>query len=354
MTENSNRPFSGIMVKARPMPNFRYPHFQKWYSTTTWLGSATTAYNGHMVSGGRNFQPTLFAQRLWHVDTPPARSAAAFSTTVAMDLTTPFYMLADTAGGTASTEDTIIGPDYCNAPIAMHQDLLAWHQVAKLASDNFRPIFARVLAIKHTFTFVNNSRFPLEVWYTVLPIGHLFNAKEGAFAPHNDMTTHSYKKIVVPAIRDAGDRSKKISIDLSMSMPSMFPDEYQITPGPEMTSTTAALSVDSRSPWISMDPGATTNSIYRNIPPGQIADDSHSTPDFATTKPTAGLRLQWQAKLQEPRDVGVTTEGSSTGGDYVGNNYDVHAKCSWLVDCIKMSNLDQIHTGEKAYPSTVA
>ncbi len=353
MTESSNYPFSGIMVKARPMPDLMYPRFQKWYSTSTWIGSIATKYKGHAVSGGRTMQPTFFANRAWSLITPPARSAVAFDTTVAMDLTTPFYMLADTIGSGVG-EDTIIGPDYYNLPIKLHQDLAAMGQLSKISTDNFRPMFMRVLAIKHQFTFINYSRFPLEIFYSVLPVGHQWNGISGT-TPHNDMVTHTFKKIVVPATRDAGDKGQKATIDLSMNLKALFPEAYDLPPGPEMTSTTAALSVQSTSPWISLDPGATTVSVMRNIPPGQIADDSHSTPDFATSKPVAGLRLQWYGKLQQPRDVGTTTEDTDhTGGDFTGNNYDVHCKAAWLVDMCKVSNLDLAHTGEKAYPSQVA
>lgn len=349
MTENVNRPFSGLMVKPKPMPNLRYPRFQKWYNTTTWISSDDGTYKGHVVSGGRTFQDTKFANRAWHLDTPPTRSNAAFDGTVAMDLTTPFYMLAGT-DGSGSAEDTIIGPDYYNMPLRLSQDLAAMNKISKLNTANFRPMFMRVLAISHKITFVNHSRFPLEIYYTVLPIGYQFNTLSGT-APHNDMTAHTFKKITIPAIRDAGDRSQKSTIDLVMSLKKMFPSEYELSPGPQMTSTDSDLSVDSASPWISVDPEATTNSMYRNIPPGQIANDSHSTPDFAVTKPTAGLRLQWYGKLQQPRDIGFTTEASATAGDYVGNNYDVHANCSWLVDMVKVAHLDVVHLGERAYPN---
>lgn len=355
MTEFGNMPFTGLMVKAKPMPDLRHPRFTKWYTTSTYLSSELAKYKGHAVSGGRNFQPTQFAQRLWNVSTPPARIETSFGTTNAMDLTTPFYMLADTAGGTASTEDTIVGPDYYNLPLKLHQDLAAMGQVSKLDTDLFRPMFMRVLAIKHKFTFTNYSRFPLEIFYSVLPVGYQWNGISGAFSPHDDMTNHTFKKIVVPAVRDSGDRSQKSTIDLAMNLKSMFPAAYMMPPGPDMTGTTQAASTLSTSPWISLAPGATTVSVMRNFPPGQLTSDAHSSPDFVSAVPVAGLRMQWYAKLQQPRDIGITTEDELfTGGDYIGNNYDVHVQAAWLVDLIKVSHLDTIHTGEKAYPNTAA
>lgn len=354
MTEFNNLPFSGIMVAPRPMPDFSYPHFVKWYSTSTWISSSASKYAGHVVSAGRNFQESKLAQRLWHQDTPPARIEADFDATVAFDLTTPYNMLADTAGATADVEDTIIGPDYYNLPIKLNQDLEALNAISILDATDRRPIYIRVNAIKHTFTYTNYSRFPLEVYYTVLPIGYLFNVISSAATIHDDMKTHTFKKIVVPAVRDAADKGQKAEINLSMNLKQMFKHEYEILPGPQTTSTTAVLSVDSSSPWIHCVPGNTTSNVTRNIPPGQIANDAFGTHDLASAHLTAGLRLQWYAKLQNPRDLGVTTEGSATAGDFVGNNYDLHVQSAWMVEVYKGANYDRPHTGEKAYPSQVA
>ena len=354
MTENGNRPMAGTMVRAKKMPNFRWPRYQKWYSTQTWLSADEAKYAGHQASGGRNFQDTAFSDRSWHVDTPPTRVSSAMSATRAMDITTPFYMLSGTAGATASTEDTLVGPDYYNPPLEMYQDIAALAQHSKFGVSQYQTMFMRILAIKHRFTFTNYSRFPLEVFYQILPIGFNFDVISGAFTPHDDMTSQTFKRIVVPAVRDAADRGQKNTVDIAVNLKQMFPDEYDMPPGPEMTSTTAALSVDSRSPWIGVEPNATTIATFRNIPPGQIADDSFSTPDLAKSGPRAGLRMVWYAKLQQPRDIGITTEGSATGGDFVGNNYDVHANCAWLADFVNVNAADQIHLGEKAYPNQAA
>lgn len=352
MTENSNMPMSGIYVAAKPMPDLRWPRHKKWYTTSTWVSRATGTYLGHVAKGGRNFAATTFAQRLWHQNTPPTRVASVMAATVAWDLTTPFYMLADDLGDAASTEDTIVGPDYYNPPNDLYQDVNALSQTGRLDIASYRHMFMRVLAVNHQFTFTNNSRFPLEIYYTFLPSGYQFNTMPDQYSPHQDMDTHALKKIVVPAIRDAADRGQKKTLDIKVSIEDLFPAEYQIPPGSRMSNTTAGGSTsDGNSPWISVLADGSSSSFYRNIPPGQISDDSHSTPDFSKSGPVCGLRMHWYAKLQQPRDVGLTTEDTDhSGGDYQGNNYDVHARCSWLVETIRIGRLHLPHGGEKAYP----
>lgn len=357
MTEFTNSiPFTGIMVKPRQMPNLNYPRFTKWYNTIVPISSNTAHYEGHEVKAGRNFNSVAWARRQWHVSTPPSRTSSIFdASTSAVDITTPFYMLAGTTGNTASTEDTIVGPDYCNLPIQMHHDIKTMDTQSSTVEVNSRALFMRVLAINHKFTFQNWSRFPLEVYYTVLPIGFKFPILQSIFDPHPDMSKLSFKKIVVPAVRDVGDRSKKTTIDLSMNLQKLWPEAYLLPPGTQMTGTTAASSANSNSPWITLIPGNTSVCEMANIPPGQIADDSFGTPDLTANRPVAGLRLQWWAKLQNPRDLGSTTEtNDASGGDYTGTNYDVHWSASWLTDIIRTTNDEQPHTGEKAYPNTVA
>lgn len=338
------------------MPDLRYPRFKKWYNTTTWISRTPGTYLGHIAKGGRNFYPTSISERDWHLTAPPTRSTSVFDATQAFDLTTPAYMLADTDGATATTEDTLVGLDYYNPPIDLYQDAAALNAMSKLGNNNHKYLFARVLAINHQFTFQNNSRFPLEIYYTILPVGYLFNVMPDQYTGHNDMVTHTFKKIVVPAIQDANDRGQKRTIDVKVNLQAMFPDLYQMKPGIAMTGTTVGTStIHGYSPWLSCDPSATANAFFRNVPPGQFGNDAHSTPDLSTTGPVAGLRMQWYAKLQQPRDVGLTTEDADhSGGDYTGNNYDVHLRASWLVDLCKTGNLDNPHLGEKAYPNNVA
>ncbi len=360
MTEfNNATPFTAIMAKSRPMPDLNYPRFHKWYNTSTNISSALAQYIGHDASAGRNFRNVDWCRREWHATAPPTRIVTPFSPTVAIDLTTPFYMLGGTAGNTAATEDTLVGPDYYNPPIRLSKDILALQQISDTVTANARAIFMRVKAIKHRFTFTNYSRFPLEVYYTVLPIGYKFqslsDAAGGEFLPHSDMSINSYKKIVVPAVQDVNDRGQKRAIDLGMNLVKLWPEAYLLPPGTQMTATTAAGSANSNSPWISMLPGTSTESQYVNIPPGQIQDDAFGTPDLASNRPVAGLRLQWFAKLQNPRDLGFTKEtNTNADGDFTGTNYDVHWNASWLCDIAKTTNHGSVHNGEKAYPNVVA
>lgn len=355
MTETTTTPFAGFMVKARPMPDLMYPRWQKWYNTSTYISNQVTTYKGHDVTAGRNFLTTVIAERIWHNATPPARTATAFGRVDAVDITTPAYMLAGTSGGTASTEDTLVGLDYCNVPIRMFKDVQALDVHSDTNGANAGNLFTRVLALKHRFTFSNFARFPLEVYWSLLPVGHVFPTPTGIFEPHVDIMAQTYNKIVVPAVRDANDRSQKRTIDIDINLKKLWPMEYAMRPGVNMTGTTAAAStVDGNSPWMATH-FSTTSATLRNFPPGQLADDSKSTPDFGTSGPTCGLRLQWFAKLQNPRDLGFTTEDADhAGGDFTGNNYDVHASMGWLVDFMRQGVEPLIHAGEKAYPSTAA
>ncbi len=356
--ELQNGPFSGIMVPAKKVPDLRYPHYLGWYRTIVPLSSDETIYTGHAVTAGRNITDVPFASRPWHSTTPPARNASVFGTNVAMDITTPFYMLASTLGSVAGVEDTVVGPDYYNLPLRLNQDLEAMNALALVDESGQEPMYIRTVALKHKFHFTNFSRFPLEIYYTVLPIGYAFDplsSPAGTNTIMDDMSGHqNYKKIVVPAVRDAADRGKKKTIDLAISLKSMFPDAYDMVPGPELTGTTSASSTHSRSPWIAVRPGATTESVMTNIPPGQIANSNWTSPVVANALPHAGLRMQWYARLQNPRDLGITGDAAGTGGDYVGNNYDVVADCSWKVEIIRLTSFNRAHTGEKAYPSQVA
>lgn len=356
--ELQNGPFSGIMVPAKKMPDLRYPHYVGWYRTIVPLSSDPTIYTGHAVTAGRNITDVPFVQRRWHVNVPPARTADAFDANVAMDITTPFYMLASTIGSAAGVEDTIIGPDYYNLPLRLNQDLEAMNQVAELDEAASEPLYIRTIALNHKFHFTNYSRFPLEIYYCVLPVGYEFNVMSSPVATMtimDDMSGHqTFKKIVIPAVRDAADRGKKRTIDLSISMKSLFPDAYDMLPGPELTASTQTTSTDSRSPWIAVRPGTSTESVMSNIPPGQVENEVWTSPTLASSRPHAGLRLQWYAKLQNPRDLGITTDAAGTGGDYVGNNYDVIADCSWKVEILRTTSFNHPHTGEKAYPSQVA
>lgn len=348
-------PFSGLMVKAKPMPNLQYPRFTKWYNTSTYISSATATYLGHIAKAGRNFSPTTVAERHWHASTPPARVAAPHTTTSAVDLTTPAYMLGGTDGNTASTEDTLVGLDYYNPPIKLFHDIDSLDTQSDLAAGTNVSAFMRVLAIKHTFTFINHSRFPLEIYWAMLPVGYLWPVPTGTFDPHVDIMAQNYKKITVPAIRDANDRSQKSSIDIDVNLKQLWPHEYDMAPGVNMSGTDAAASAaNGNSPWLNIH-HSTAVSTFRNIPPGQIADSSKSAPTFGTNGPTCGLRLQWWAKLQQPRDLGSTTEDADhAGGDYTGNSYDVHAKMAWLIDYMRVGHEPRIHLGEKAYPNSVA
>lgn len=355
MTETTQTPFSGLMVKARKMPDLMYPRYEKWYNTSTYISSAQGTYFGHSAAAGRNFVTTLFVERNWNNATPPARSERVMDSTLAIDITTPAYMLADTTGGTSVTEDTLVGLDYCNVPIRMFKDIAALEQHTDTNIAGSSTMFGRVLAIKHKFTFVNHSRFPLEVYWAMLPVGHTWPTPTGSFEPHVDIMAQTYSKIVVPAIRDANDRSQKRTIDIDVNLKRLWPNEYNLRPGVNMSGTSAAASAnESNSPWFGLH-FSTTSATIRNFPPGQLSDDSKSTPDFNSSGPTCGLRLQWFAKLQNPRDLGATTEDADhAGGDYTGNNYDVHANMGWLVDMMRVGNQPLIHAGEKAYPSTAA
>ncbi len=353
MTETTNTPFSGLMVKARKMPDFMYPRYEKWYNTSTYISESVTTYLGHPCGAGRSFVTPKIAERDWHATAPPVRALRSFDTTRAVDLTTPAYMLAGNQPTDPETfEDTLVGLDYTNVPIRMAKDIGALEEHFDTTVSLGNTLYGRVLAIKHKFTFSNFSRFPLEVFWAILPVGHLWPAPVGSFVPHADIMSTNFSKIVIPAVRDANDRSQKRTIDVAMNLKKLWPMEYNMRPGVNMSASTAAGSAnESNSPWFALH-DSQTSGVIRNFPPGQLADDSKSTPDPNSSGPTCGLRLQWFAKLQNPRDLGFTTEDADhAGGDFSGNNYDVHANMSWLVDIMRVGLQPAIHPGEKAYPS---
>lgn len=357
MTETTNTPFSGLMVKAKSLPDLMYPRYQKWYNTSTYISTSVATYLGHPAAGGRNFAPTIIAERFWDQTNPPSRVLTTLSATAAMDITTPAYMLAGLqTTGQSTTEDTLIGLDYSNPPIRMFKDLSALQRHADLDTATRQDMFVRVLAIRHKITFVNHSRFPLEIYWAMLPVGHKFPDPTGQFAPHVDIMAQTYSKITVPAIRDAGDRGQKNSIDIDVNLKKLWPHEYDIAPGNNMAGADATAALDNaNSPWMSTEPGSSAQAMISSFPPGQLATDAQSTPDFQLSGSTCGLRLQWFAKLQNPRDLGVTTEDADhAGGDYTGNNYDVHANMGWLCDIMRVGTNPAIHAGLLAYPSTAA
>ncbi len=345
MTEATTRPYAGSLVPAKWMPDLRYPHWKKWYNTKTWMGASTDDQGGHLVRGGRHLTDVNQARRLWTRDSP----GAARTVGSLIDLTTPYYMLA----GTDLTNDTLVGMDYHNPPLQLAQDMGAFidmNLAGTLAETHSAMVF-RVLAVKHIITFQNFNRFPLEIFYAILPTGYNVNVTSSSTVPHEDMEGSGMRKFVIPGVRDVGDKSMKKELEIAFSLPEIFPWAYAKEAG--HTNSDATTSVDN-SPWvvINKDSGS-TDSWYSTVPPGQITANIQD-PDLAVYQAIPSLNLRMFSKLQIPLNVGVTTEAEGTGGDVTTNNFYIHWDSSWLCEMVsRHRHTGQAHPGPKAYPSQV-
>ncbi len=270
MTDVNRTAASGLMVPARKLPNLDWPHWKKWYNTKTWLSGAFDLYEPFVAEAGQHIVSAKPAVRAWHLSTPPGRALVDYSNAyIGLDLTTPTYMLAGTTT-TNATGDTLVGLDYYNPPLEMAHDInsLAPHRDLYELSTTQLALYARVLAINHTFTVVNYSRFPLELYYAVLPWGSRFDDIENTTTPHADLKNSQYRKVVIRGVRDAGDRGSKRDIKISANLKQLFPNEYDLPPshhGGDTTSETAF------SPWFGLRDNTSTTSMYATVPPGQSA-----------------------------------------------------------------------------------
>ena len=345
MSEASTVAANGMLVPAKYLPNLRYPHWKKWYNTKTWLSNSSDHYNPFETGAGRHIFAANSAKRDWHEGTVPARSVINYTVKEqGIDLTTPAYMLAG-SDVSNTTGDTLVGLDYFNPPIEMAHDVFSLGQnknAGVLAGMN---LLGRVQAINHTFTIVNYSRFPLEVYYAVLPFGSPFTDIEAASAPHADLEGRQYRKIVVAGVRDAGDKGARRDIKISANLASIFPNVYDI--GPMAHGSTSVSGVGG---WFGLL-DTVTSSIMVTEPPGQSDVTTAYDRSSAHDQNIPALMCRFYAKLQMPMNIGITSaQTDATGGDLTINSWTLHADMNWLVEMVNVAGQGEIHPGEQAYP----
>lgn len=351
MTQVNTLAASGMLVPAKPLPDLQYPHWKKWYNTKSWLSNLGTQYTPFQVEAGQHIHAANSFQRNWHVDTPPTRGVLNYTVTEeGMDLTTPCYMLAGTE--TSNTlGDTLIGLDYFNPPLQMAKDIFSLADQRLMAVSTNQSMWCRVLAINHTFTVVNYSRFPLEMYYAVLPIGTQYEDLEVTTVPHRDLGNSQYRKIVIRGVRDAGDRGAKKDIKISANLQQIFPHQYDMPPGIHGGDTLAEFG---GSPWFGVLPTQTA-SIMTSVPPGQTVRGDQFETASAKQEQVPALTCRFYGKLQFPMNIGTTTfTAAPTGGDTDSNSYTIHSDMSWLVEYMNVNSIATVHPGEKAYPDQVA
>ena len=353
MTQVNTLSSSGMLVPARPLPDFNYPHWKKWYNTKSWLSNLVGQYTPFQVEAGMHIHAANSMERLWHETTPPTRNVLNYTVgTGGLDLTTPCYMLAGTEATDNTLGDTLIGLDYANVPLAMAHDVSALAASKLIVSGTTHSLWARVLAINHTFTVVNYSRFPLEMYYAVLPHGTVFKDIEAKTVPHADLGNSQYRKIVIRGVRDAGDRGSRKDIKIAANLQQLFPHAYDMPPGMHSGDATDELGP---SAWFALQNTHATAATIATSPPGQLIDTLRFSNTAATDLQVPALKCRFYGKLQFPMNIGTTGfTAAPTGGDTDNNSYTIHSDMSWLVEYVNMNQLENIHPGEKAYPDQVA
>ncbi len=346
-----------MLVPAKKLPDLNYPHYKKWYNTKSWLSSDASIYQGFATRAGQHMSPCEPIIRGWGSSTTPTRASVDYSSSsiTAIDLTTPCYMLAGTSVSDL-VGDALVGLDYYNPPLLMAQDIIALGASRETydATTPLGALFGRVLAINHTFTFVNYSRFPLEIFYAVLPYQAPYVNIESLTQPHEDLQNSQYRKIVVRGVRDAGDRGAKRDVKITANLQQIFPDAYDMPPAMHGGNVVAEAG---EGPWFSCRDGTGgTVSMFGTVPPGQslLAVNPHTVSEAPAVYPPA-LSCRIYTKLQMPYNLGTTVwETAPDGGDMTINSYTVHTDMSWLVEYINTSSKNNVHPGEEAYPNQTA
>lgn len=328
----------GLYTRAAPFPNFSYPRRKGWFGTETNFSSDTATGSPHMASSGANVTRVFFAVKNWNKTAPLVRAMDG-----TLDLVTPSYKLA----GTSTTQDAVIGIDHNNLPLALSRFIRSSAFANIAAASN--STFMRVLAIKHHFQIRNFSRFPLCIYYAVYPTGYEPEDLDTS-TPLRDLQYSAYKKVIIPGVRDAGDKARKGHINLSLNLEKLFPQQYENPPNVKAGDLT---SEEVPSPWMRVQWSDTIPQII-TAPPGQ-----QSPPTLTDTSPNdtpfpCGLNLKMYAKLDTDMYLGSTVPGTATSGDTDTNGFTIAANMNWLIDYVNMTQDTENHEGPKAYPDQTA
>ncbi len=325
-------------MPPKPYPNLTYPSHKGWFSTKANMSPSAASAAFHVCTSGANLTLLDLAQRGWNLTTTPARA-----TVNDYDITTPAYKLA----GTTTTTDSVIGLDYMNPPIRFAEYLGGIAGVWDAGNAN--NAWARVLAINHKFEVRNFSRFPLELYYAVIPWGYSFQSL-ATTTPMDDLETTAYKKVVIGGVRDAGDRSKVGHIHLSLNMEKLFPDQYDKMPYEHSGD---VITEESGSPWMKVE-HATATSMYATCPPQQLTNVGSPETAALNLSPAPGLKMRVYARLQSEVDIGESAAGTNTGGDTDTNGFTIEGTFGWLMHHVIMTKVSSGHAGLEAYPNQTA
>ena len=339
--ELNNNMMLGESLQPRWMSDHDYPREKKWYNTNTYFSSSANDLIPFVVPTGTNRQAMNPYERRWAEVTAPARTPAYSAIGRGIDITTPAYMLA------GLVENCVVGLDYANCPLDMYNDIKTMDAISSLGPGDDATMFGRVLAINHTFTFQNYSRFPLEVFYTIVPHGVEFEEIAETGNPASDISKSMYRMKIIPGVKDAGDKPIKRSIDISMSLPSLFPDAYQQRPGEHAGDSS---SEESSSPWFIISDDIPQ--VIRTCPPAQLdITDWTASSSVAHNDAPPGLFMRFYCRLRTGLTLGTTVQGTEANADTTTNGTVIHGKMSWLVDFIRTKQISIPHGGSKAYPS---
>lgn len=326
----------GLYVRPSPFPNLAHPHRKGWFKTKTSFSGSKTSGSPHVCASGANVSQVFWPIREWNQTTPPARTQAG-----SLDLVTPGYKLANESA--TGVDDSVVGLDYYNPPLAFSQFLLGNWSTNTASPDT---AVARVLAIKHHLKIRNYSRFPLSIYYSVYP-EQFTPADIPVSSPMTDQENSIYKKVVIPGVRDAGDKAKLGDINITMNLEKLFPEQYEQPPevrGGNLN-TEEAGSAWFRVHW------DTAQSMMLTVPPGQASWSANTDGIQQTTAMPPQLRLKMFAKLDTPLSLGTTDAGTGTSGDTDTNGFTIQADMNWLMEYVNMAQDVTSHHGEKAYPS---
>ncbi len=324
-----------------------YPRRKGWHNTKTyWSPNVTGVTSTFPIPSSRHIASIIPCRRQWNTGGINARTTSYASDYDGIDLTTPCYMLA----GTDTTSDNLVGLDYNNLPITLDKKVremaLLWNPEP---DTDLHPNSLRVLAINHELTLMNYSRFPMEIYYELLPMGYQFDVFTTTSAPMPDLTYSALNKVVIPGVRDAGDKANTRTIKIAGNLRDMFPFSYDMNPG--FHSSSGATGTQG-SPWIIFNPETVTPELKTRPPGQQIGDPADDISVGQVQYP--GLQMRMYGRIQGNFDMGSTAEGAGSGGTVVVNSLEIHANMNWLVETMVNARHPVAHPGGRAYPNQTA
>lgn len=343
---------ASMLQRPWRFPNLHHSRWRDWVTTETNLSPLATDVVPFTPQTGPFLTDLQFCKRDWAL----TGAAPARVYTPEFDLTTPFYKL-----GSVTSANGSVGPDYFNMPLKLHRffkDMSNHFEVLDDGNADTVNHVMRVLAFKHVFEFTNYSRFPLEIYYSVYPLGYnpkapVFTAtsivKEGEYG-------HGYMKKTIPGVLDANDAPKKDTIELSLSLSQLFPAVYDTQPSWRQD---GASWRGNNGPWISVGDiplGTATagTSLYRSAPPAYLQEYSSFGPhaEIVNQSEIPALFVQFKYRLKQPLTIGTAITGTDANAETTTNGFTAKVKSSWLVDTMMVTPDSLDHTGNKAYPSS--